>query len=146
MIQEIYSVYDSMGKTRATPHEIVDEIEAECGVEFIGRGANRAVFKDGEYVYKVPISSTGSKQNSDSNELYNQLKSRGDDDVVADVERFYEGILKQKYCPLSESASDRREIEDKLEAYGYNYLDWDESSVGFDGNFAVLIDIAGLKL
>lgn len=145
-IQEVYELYSNLGKTRATPNEIITNIESELGLEFIGRGANRAVFRDSNHVYKVPISSTGKRQNTDSYNLYNELESNGEADLVADVLEIHEGVLKQKFCPVTKEDSDRQEVEQKLESSGYTYLDWDESSVGKDGKQSVLIDIAGLKV
>lgn len=146
LLQNIQEIYSDLGKTRANSNKIIDDIKSKLDIEFIGRGAHRAVFKQDDFVYKVPISSTGRRQNKDSFEAYNELKLRGHEDFVATVHDFKGDIVKQSFCPLTTNKTDKERLEEKIEVYGYEYLDWDESSVGYEDNTPVLIDIAGLKI
>lgn len=143
-LSSIIEIYTELGETRATPREIVSAIENNTDLSFIGRGANRAVFRQDDYVYKVPISSTGRQQNRESFDISRKLEG---DDIVAIGEEYKEGILKQRYCSITKDESHWDELADKLDENGYEYLDWDESSVGINSSREpVLIDIAGLKI
>lgn len=146
LFQQIQTIYSDLGKAKANPNELISEIKSQLGLEFIGRGAHRAVFRRDDVVYKVPISSTGRRQNKSSYEAYKELESKDHEDLVATVHGFQGDILKQSFCPLTTDDSSREELEERLEVYGYEYLDWDKSSVGYEDSTPVLIDIAGLKI
>lgn len=144
-IQERYRAYRT-----ASVDEIISSIKDISGVEFVGRGANRAVFEYSDKVYKVPISSTGNHHNRLALQKFQRLKemeSEEYDQLVAPIVELYGNILIQKRCPKTDDLSAHQKVKSKLDQYGIEYREWNDSDVGIsEGSIPVLLDIPNLQL
>lgn len=139
--RKIDAVFTDMGGTKADSRELIDEIKSIPSIHLIGRGANRAVFNSDNAVYKVPISSTGSRQNNLA--INHQHLNDHNPPLIARIIGIEGNILIQEYCP---PASNKKDIvKEKLAKYGFIYTDWDDDSVGMKDGEPVLLDIAGLQ-
>lgn len=144
-LNELSIIYEQSGKVKSSPNELLSTIQSKLNLTFVGRGGNRLVVGDQTYVYKLPISSTGYKQNSQSYQRYTKLHPNKRDTIVAPIKVFDNGILKQKLCPITSNINHRKDLENKIDEYGYIYQDWNNSDVGIYRGNPVLVDIAGLK-
>lgn len=121
---------------------VIQEKYRNNGFEFLGRGANRIVFThpDTEYVYKVPISPTGERQNKNAYEISQDLSNN----VIAPIKELTENmVLIQKYVEPVDETYNVSDLKERISQTNYTYIDWKEENIGKYHGKIVIIDIGG---